>query len=180
VFRSYYSRLETTIPQTPFFVTAPGPPHLVIPYLLEDGANAHTYGGEAFATWNVSRRWRIAPSYSLIHINVLQDLLLPNSTAEDVPGNSPKNQFGFRSTLGLRSDLDWDTSVYVVGRLSSAPIPSYTRLDIQLRWRLTKTLEFDAAGQNLLTARHTEFGSAYGVDYTQLQRSIIGKLTWRF
>jgi outer membrane receptor protein involved in Fe transport len=113
-------------------------------------------------------------------MNIIQNPLVPSSIANELPGATPKHQVQFRSTLGLRSNLDWDTSVFFVGQLPEYQIPGYTRLDMQLRWRVLESTEFSIVGQNLLTARHAEFGDAYGVDHTQVLRSVIGKVTWRF
>jgi iron complex outermembrane receptor protein len=179
-FRSYYRRLETTDPGDPYFVDSPGPPHAVFPLNLGNGARARTYGGEVFATWNVTRRWRISPGYSLAHVKVIQNPLSQNSTAGAIPGDTPEHQIQFRSSLGLRSNLDWDTSLYFVGRLSDAQVPAYTRLDMQLRWRPLESVEFSIAGQNLLMGRHMELDDAFEVKGTQVQRSVFGRITWRF
>ncbi len=179
-FRSYYRRLETAEPADPFTVDTPGPPHTVFPIDLGNGARARTYGGEVFATWNVTSRWRLSPGYSLIHMRVIENPLSQNSTAEAVPGDTPKHQLQFRSTLGLRRNLDWDTSLYFIGRLSEDLTPGYTRLDTQLRWRVFESVEFSLTGQNLLTTHHSEFGNAYEVNYTLAQRTVLGKITWRF
>jgi hypothetical protein len=76
--------------------------------------------------------------------------------------------------------MDLDTSLYFVGHVSDDQTPGYTRLDVQLRWRVLESVEFSVTGQNLLTPRHAEFGNTIGIDYTQVQRSILGKITWRF
>ena len=177
-FRSYYRHLETSEPATPYFVDAPGPPHFVFPFNIVGAAHARTYGGEIFATWNVTNRWRLSPGYSLLRMNVIQDPLSESSAA--VSGDAPEHQIQIRSSVGLRANLDWDTSLYFVGRVSVEQVPSYTRLDTQIRWRIRRPIEFSVVGQNLLTARHVEFGNTYGVDYTQVQRSVLGKITWRF
>jgi outer membrane receptor protein involved in Fe transport len=97
----------------------------------------------------------------------------------DAPGRT-EHQTQVRSTFGLRSNLAWDTSVYFVGQLTQGAIPAYTRLDTQLRWRVLESVEFSVTGQNLLTARHPEFGNTYGVDHTEVLRSVLGKVTWKF
>jgi iron complex outermembrane receptor protein len=153
-------------------VDTPAPPHVVIPINLVDSGYARTYGGEVYGTWSVTGRWRLSPGYSLIHMNA--------SSTQAVPGDTPKHQIQLRSTLGLRSNLDWDTSLYFVGQLSAPGVPAYTRLDMQLRWRVLESVDFSVTGQNLLTARHAEFGTTYGIDQTQVLRSVLGKITWRF
>ncbi len=179
-FRSYYSNLESSDPAAPYFVDTPVPPHLVFPLILSNGASARTYGGEVFATWNVTSRWRLSPGYSLIHMNVMQDPLSQSVAGTGVPGNTPSHQIQLRSALRLRPSMDLDTSLYFVGHVSDDQTPGYTRLDVQFRWRVLESVEISLAGQNLLTPHHAEFGNAIGIDYTQVQRSILGKITWRF
>jgi len=179
-FRSYYRQLQTSEPPVPYFVTTPAPPHIVLSALLASNASTNTYGSEVFGTWSVTNRWRLSPGYSLIHMNpILDPSGLPANT-KSFAGNTPKHEIQFRSTLSLRSNLDWDTSLYFVGKLVENNTPSYTRLDMQLRWRAGEAIEFAVTGQNLLTPRHTEFGDAYSVAHTQILRSVLGKITWRF
>jgi iron complex outermembrane receptor protein len=180
LFRSYYRDLETLDPGAPFLADTPEPPHEVFPVDLGNGAHARTYGAEVFATWNVTSRWRLSPGYSLVHMGVIQNSSDPDSSAVAIPGDTPKHQIQFRSTYGLRSNLDWDTSLYFVGALSNQQVPGYTRLDTQLRWRLGESIEFSLTGQNLLTARHTEFVDTTVVDYTQVRRSAFARITWKF
>jgi hypothetical protein len=47
-------------------------------------------------------------------------------------------------------------------------------------WRLGKSTEFSVVGQNLLTPLHAEFHNAYEVRRTLVERSVFGKITWRF
>lgn len=179
-FRGSYRELQTSEPPVPLFAGTPAPPHIVLASLLVAGARTRTYGGEVFGTWSVTNRWRLSPGYSLLHMNPIVDASgLPSST-KSVPGDTPKNQIQLRSTLGLRSNLDWDTSLYFIGKLADEQIPSYARLDMQLRWRAGEALELAVTGQNLLTPRHAEFGDAYTVAHTQVLRGVLGKITWRF
>jgi len=161
-------------------VDTPGPPHEVFPLYLSNSAHARTYGAEAAATWNVTSRWRLSPGYSLMHMDLIEDPSSQSSTAEAVPGDSPSHQIQLRSAYTLSSKLDWDTSLYFVGRLNDAQVPAYTRLDMQLRWHPLKSFEFSLTGQNLLTARHEELDNAYEVDGMLIRRSVLGKITWRF
>jgi iron complex outermembrane receptor protein len=180
IFRSYYRHLESSESSDPYVVDVPQAPYTVFPLNIANGARARTYGGEVFVTWNVTSRWRLSPGYSLIHMNVIQDPLSQTAAGTGVLGDTPRSQIQLRSALGLRPNMDLDTSLYFVGRVTDDQTPSYTRLDLQLRWRVRESVEVSLTGQNLLTARHAEFGNTYGIDYTQVQRSILGKITWRF
>ena len=180
LFRSYYRNLETSDPEEPFFANSPSPPHEVFPLDFGNGGHARTYGGEVFAIWNVTSRWRLSPGYSVVHMKVIQDPTNPGSRAVATPGDTPKHEIQFRSTYGLRSNLHWDSSLYFVGQLTNPQVPAYTRLDTQLRWTIQESIELSLTGQNLLTARHTEFVDTVAVDYTQVRRSVLARITWRF
>jgi outer membrane receptor for monomeric catechols len=68
-----------------------------------------------------------------------------------------------------------------VGALPAQFIPSYTRLDTQLTWRLAERLELSLTGQNLLRDHHPEFNDQFqSVNTSQTKRSAYAKLTWRF
>jgi iron complex outermembrane receptor protein len=106
-------------------------------------------------------------------------------TVENVAGNSPRCQFQISSSLKLTRRIDWDSSIKYVGQLPAASIPpveirAYTKIDTRLALQITKSIEVDITGQNLLRPRHFEFGDAFGVLRTEVPRSVFGKVIWRF
>lgn len=179
-FRSYYKNLETSEPGAPYFIETPGPPHYIFPLYVGNMARARTYGGEIFANWEVTSRWRISPGASFVRINVTKDPGSQDSTVQGAAGDTPQRQFEIRSFAKLLRNLDWDTSVFFVGKLIDDGIPAYTRVDTRLGWRIGESIELSVVGQNLLAPRHTEFGDAFEVNHTQVERSALVKLTWRF
>jgi len=52
--------------------------------------------------------------------------------------------------------------------------------DTRFGWTPKPRLELSVAGQNLLTPLHAEFHNAYELRRTLIERSIYGKITWRF
>jgi iron complex outermembrane receptor protein len=97
--------------------------------------------------------------------------------------STPENQFQVRSFVNLSRHLEWDSSLYYVGRLregGNGPVPAYSRVDTRLGWRLGSSLEISVVGQNLLSPRHPEFHDAYEIHRTLMQRSALGRVTWRF
>jgi iron complex outermembrane receptor protein len=82
--------------------------------------------------------------------------------------------------LNLRRNIDWDSSVAYVSRLAKGSIPSYTRVDTRLGWRLGEFVEVSVTGQNLLTPTHFEFADGAIVGRTLVERSVFAKVTWRF
>jgi len=179
-FNSYFHNLSDVIPETPFFTEDQGPPHLVLPLIYEYVARAHTYGAEADGDWKVSRRWRISPSLSAIHLTSSNDTSLRVPEDED---NTPEFQAQVRSSLDLTKNIDWDAAIYHVGRLrdgGDGAVPAFNRVDSRLAWRISKSIELSVVGQNLLTPLHAEFHDAFEVRRTLVERSVFGKITWRF
>jgi iron complex outermembrane recepter protein len=176
VFQSLYSHLGAYEPGVPSFEASAVPPHLVVPLILAYPAHAHDYGAEVFASWNLNHRWKLSPGYSVLHMNVVDPS--GQGTLLQLPGNSPRHTFEVRSFLNLTRNVDWDASLSSVGSLTNTP--GYTRLDTRLGWRLGESMEFSLVGQNLLTPRHAEYADQYSIAHTLIQRTVFGKITWRF
>jgi iron complex outermembrane receptor protein len=179
-FLSFYKHLETTEPQSSLFVFSPGPPHLQIPFIFDYQAHARSYGAEAFGTWTVSDRWKFSTGVSLLNLSVKRDPSSQDAVIEQLPGNSPRRSFQIRSFFNPRRRLEWDQTVGYTGRLAQGPIPGYLRLDTRLGWRMGESLEMSIVGQNLLESRHAEFPDSQLIDHMLDQRSVFGKITWRF
>jgi len=180
VFWSDYSDLRTLEPGLPFFTSDPGPPHLVTPLSWGNLARARNYGAELSASWDVTARWRISPSFSFLRMNVIPDSLSGDTGSAGTKGDSPAHQAQLRSSLKVTRHLEWDTSAYFVGRLNTGPVPAYTRLDTRLGWALGESVYFSVSGQNLLTPHHLELLTKEQVRSTEVERSIVGKITWHF
>ncbi len=142
-----------------------------------NGAGARTYGAEFSGNWNVTGHWRITPGYSYFHLHEDGD----SSAATTTPGVSPNHQFQVRSLLDLPRHLEWDNTLAYVSKLATGDIPGYVRLDSRVGWRLGEFVEISVVGQNLLTPRHAEFSDTfYPLNHTLVERSVFGKVTWRF
>jgi len=180
VFRSRYSRIQTLEPATPYFTFNPPPPHLVAPSYWSNLARAHDYGVEFSANWNVTSRWRLSPGFSFLQMKILMDPSSHDTSTAASVGDSPKHQAQLRSTFNLPHNLEWDTLAYYVGALGIGPVGSYTRLDTRIGWRFKEGVDFSVAGQNLLRPLHFEFLDGLQVNPTQAERSVVGRVTWRF
>jgi iron complex outermembrane receptor protein len=179
-FLSNYANLRTTETGASYFTSSPGPPHLVIPETWGNLARAQNYGVELSGSWDVTSRWRISPGFSFLHMNVRPDASSTDTTVGLTGGYSPKHQAQLRSSVKLSHRMEWDTSAYFVGVLSNGPVPAYTRLDTRLGWTIGESMYFSVSGQNLLSPRHFEFLNGTLVQPTEVERSIVAKLTWHF
>jgi iron complex outermembrane receptor protein len=176
-FVGLYRNLESIAALPPHLIVQQGIPYLILPSTFVNGPGARTYGAEFSGNWNVTSHWRVTPGYSyfLLHLNG------DSSTATTTPGASPNHQFQVRSLLDLPRHLEWDNTLEYVSKLATGNIPAYARLDSRVGWRLGESLELSVVGQNLLTPRHAEFSDTlYPLNHTLVERSVFGKVTWRF
>ncbi len=179
-FLSFYGNLQTTEPQAPFFTLSGGAPHFVLPFIYQYLGHARSYGAEAFATWNITDRWKISPGATLLNLTATRDPTSEDTTLGQASGDSPRRSFQVRSVVNLTRRLEWDQTVGYTGPLALGNIPGYMRLDTRVGWRLGESTELSITGQNLLQPRHAEFPDFELVDHMLDQRSIFGKITWRF
>jgi iron complex outermembrane receptor protein len=179
-FLSYYSDLQTDEPAAPFVGMVAGQPRLIIPIVFNYLAHARNYGGEVFANFAASNRWKISGGYSLLYMHLGID---PSSQDADLAasaGNDPKHQFQIRSRLTPRPRWDWDVSMAYTGRRDALDIPASPRLDTRLAYRIGESTELSVTGSNLLQPQHAEFSDQYGLLHTLVERSVFVKVTWRF
>ena len=77
--------------------------------------------------------------------------------------------------------LDSITNFYFTeAGASQLTIDEAILLDANIVWTLRKGLELMLVGQNLLDSKQLHFVSEYATPPTEIERSIFGKITWRF
>jgi iron complex outermembrane receptor protein len=177
-----YDKQRTAEPGAPFLETNPLPVHLVLPVIYKNFQYGETHGFEISAGWKVNRRWSLSPGYALeqihMHISAASQDATANASAE---GSSPRQSAQLRSHVNLGPAVDWDTSAYFVGPLTAQSVPSYTRLDSQISWKISEMIALSIVGQNLLKNAHIEFqDDSEGSRTTEMKRGGFIRLTWRF
>ena len=151
-----------------------------MPYFFGNNLRATSYGAEFFARLRVNRNWQLSSGYSFIALRGADATAGTPLAWGSLEGDSPKHEYQIRSNLNLRHGLEWDTAAYYVSTLRNGPVPSYTRLDTRVGWRVGESVEFSVGAQNLLAPRHFEFLDGTQVVPTLVERSIFGKVTWHF
>ncbi len=208
---SFYGRyhdLESDAPGSPEIGLDGGRPLITFPFEFANLKEARNYGGEVATDWNVSSRWRLTGTYSLLETNIqtipaaqtlanagpdlwrgfnlmayegiLQYLNAFAPDGGNVQGGSPRSQVGLRSYLYLTSAISFDTSYYYVGALPAREISAYNRVDARLAWKLKHNLQLSLVGQNLLQPRHEEFGNDDQVVGTEAERNVFARVAWSF
>jgi iron complex outermembrane receptor protein len=151
------------------------PPRLVLPIELASGTEAHSYGGELSALWQVLPWWRLSGWYSYLKIDLEDD---PDALdPETGQGTVPRHQFFLRSSMNLPWRLEFDAMLRFVDRLRETDVAAYVELDLRLGWQATERLELSIVGQNLLHDHHRE---ARGGMATGIERGAYGQVRWAF
>lgn len=182
LFYNRYRDVDSDEPQASRVETTPAPTHLLIPITFGNGLYGETHGFEAFANWKVTQFWTLSPGYAYLstHLHTFagsQDFSTPAWTE----GGVPDHQAQLRSSASLPWKIEWDISAFFVNRLPAQSIPSYTRLDTGIDWRVGKRIAISLVGQNLLRDLHPEYnGPASSVEPGQMRRSAYAKIAWSF
>jgi iron complex outermembrane receptor protein len=173
-FYNDYDRLSAYVGETPFLVS--DPVYQVLPNRITNGVDGFSRGLEIVSQVGLRENWRVNAWYSWL------DLVLNFGPAEGTPtiglGDSPKHQFLVRSQLDLPARVTLDGRVKYVGPLES--VPAYTRVDIVTTWNVRPKFQLMLAVFNLLDDHHPEFVSDLVWSATEVQRSVLGKVSWQF
>ena len=138
----------------------------------------YTYGTEIAVTWKVRDDWKLVAGYTWLKLQL--DSHLASDRYKGRESSDPENQCNLRSHLSLPGNLEFDSALYYVDRVSRWDIPSYLRLDARLGWQPTKDLGISLVMHNLLDDHHPEYDTEQGYISSQVKRSIYMKVAWYF
>ncbi|MGI6656472.1 MAG: TonB-dependent receptor plug domain-containing protein [Desulfobulbus sp.] len=158
---------------------------------LENRFSGSGQGVELAADWQPASWLSFKLAYSYLEVDlsgnvggVVQEDLVRNNT-------SPKHQVSLRSSMQLAEDWRlnlWarytDATKGISNLTASNPEPMEiapaVTLDANLVWTPTDRLEVMLAGRNLTNRSRFEYLSEYAIPPTEIERSVYGKITWRF
>ena len=192
LFYNEYGRLRIQRPGTDF-TNAHGV--TIRPLVRENSMVGETYGTELSTVWQPGERWRLHGAYTFLRMN-LHAMGLPDAartSTEAIEGQSPQHQFFLQSSLNLPGNVELDLTGRYVGRITGfntgAPDPlvpnritAYFSPGARLSFQPRDGLTLEVVGENLQDNRHPEFGTSSSIrsPVVELQRSVYGKVTWRF
>jgi iron complex outermembrane receptor protein len=180
-FYNDYEKLMTGEPASVFFEPLPSPPHFVVPLKADNEMKGEVYGIEFAADWQPLDWWQLKGAYTYLQMQLHFDADFEDTLFERAEGASPHHQISVRSAMDFSDQWNLDLWLRYVDNLPSQDIPSYLALDVRLGWRPYPDLELSIVGQNLLDDQRPEFRPEFlNTLSTEPQRSVYGKLTWRF
>jgi iron complex outermembrane receptor protein len=157
----------------------PGPAPLFIPITLGNDVKGETYGVELSANYQLTSWWNIRSGYTFLKKDLTAKpgtVDLNKATAES---DDPEHQVLVQSNVDLPGRIELGTVIRYVGKLPNPYVPAYTALDIRIGCKLSKAIELNIVGQNLLDQNRLEFIPASPAR-REIERSIYGKVTCRF
>jgi iron complex outermembrane recepter protein len=178
-FYNKYDELLSVEAGTPFEATSPTPAHRVIPYSFRNELFGATSGFEIAPTWKPVKPWRLAGSYSYLHMDLdRRPGSVDANSVRSAVGASPRHQIVFQSFLDLPRRFEFSQTYRHVSGLPSQGVAGYHTGDLRFGWRPIPLIEFSVAGQNLLQPHHPEFGGNPG-GLVGIKRSVYASITWR-
>jgi iron complex outermembrane receptor protein len=141
--------------------------------------NARTRGVELGATVQLTDHWRVHGAYTYLHKVLRLDAGSRDLTRGTSEANDPSFLASLRSHMDLRHGVMLDAFFRHVGRRPTPVVPAYSELDLRVAWAPRGGWEVSLNGQNLLHARHPEFGIP-GPLRVEFERGVVARSTWRF
>jgi iron complex outermembrane receptor protein len=160
-------------------------PVTILPLYFANDLAGHTYGLELSSNFKLTESWSLHAGYTLLreHLHVQPGAFdLSNSRNETA---DPEHQLSIRSSVTLPHRTELMTAIRWVDTLqtnngpTAGSVPSYFELDARAAWHVSERLELSLAGQNLLHNHHPEYGFP-DPSRVEIQRSVYGKLAWRY
>ena len=174
-FHNDYDDLQTLTDQNlEIVINNQVPPHVLFPIKFTNYQRGQTYGVETALNWTATENLKLGLSYSTLRM----DLTATGPIREGIGRVDPEQQAGAKIFWTINNSWTLDSQVTYVDELPGMKVDSYTRLDINLGGRLTKSLRVNLVGQNILEKRHREFGEVGDLNLAEIERSVFAKLTW--
>lgn len=169
VFYNVYDNIRTA---------EPGPPPLHIPITFGNGVKGNSYGIELSATSRLTSWWSLRGGYTFLKKSLS---VKPGSNDQNqgtAESDDPEHQILLQSTMELPGRIEFGALIRYVGKLPKPYVADYTGLDLRIGWKLSKAVELDVVGQNLLNSPHTEFIPT-SPSSRQIEHSLYGKIICR-
>lgn len=172
VYDEFYDILAGTPPLIPAgFVN-------ILPRQFYNALEGETFGGEISATATPSEGLRLTASYTLLQVQMHPTMAGANDASYELI--DPQQQALLRVSYDITKDWSVDAQIRYVDEISSSGIDGYTEGGVRLAWRPAQSVELAVVGQNLFNGSHREYNSGLGGATAEVQRSVHGRLTWRF
>jgi iron complex outermembrane recepter protein len=152
-------------------------PSVFLPLHWGNAMQGHTFGMEAWASWQVNDWWRLSPSFTWLRERLefkagASGLLGVSQAADD-----PSSHAALSSSMDLSRRLSIDATLRYVGALPDPALRSYYEADLRVGWHVSRDWDLSVSGLNLIHKEHLEFAPPNGEYIT---RSVLAESRWKF
>jgi iron complex outermembrane receptor protein len=133
-----------------------------LPLRFENRMHGHTYGLNAWATWQVTDWWRLAPGFELLRKKLRFDDDAFGPLGVHQSGNDPRGHARLVSSMDLGPRQLLEVTLRHVGRMPEPAMKSHTELSLRYARRFSDSLELSLRGVNLLRGAHREYPAGDG------------------
>lgn len=192
LFLNKTERVQSLAFGNPDFVPMPAP-HVNVDLLIGNGFRARSGGVESTFSWNPARSLSLVTSYTWANAHTQQSE--PGQLAILDAWNTPRHTLAHSAAWSFAPG--WSTSAFLsytsevpdvpsftigdAANTTNTAVKSYTRVDLKVSRLVGDRVRISAAGTNLLTPRHSEFGDSTGFDAPLfVPRSLSVKAGWNF
>jgi iron complex outermembrane receptor protein len=156
----------------------------VLPGSFENLMEGHTYGVEAWGSYQALDWWRLSAGVNGLHKDLRFKAGSSGLGGLALAGNDPDWQASLKSSMDLPHGVSLDMDLRGVAALPAPASPAYGELNARLAWAVTPAFEVSVTGSNLLHERHLEFGTAsaplqLGATGAESTRSVFVSVKWR-
>lgn len=133
-----------------------------LPLRFENRMHGHTYGLNAWASWQVTDWWRLAPGLELLRKRLRFDDDAFGPLGIHQSGNDPRGHARLVSSMDLGPRQLLEVSLRHVGRMPDPALKAHTELSVRYARRFSESLELSLRGVNLLHGAHREYPEGEG------------------
>ena len=145
------------------------------PVHVGNGVAGHTYGLEAWGSYDLTGWWRLSAGATTLHKSFHNKAGHVDIAGLFSAGNDPEYQASLRSQMTLADNVDVDLALRAVDALPKPAVPSYIEADARVGWRVTDDVEVAVGGTSLLDNAHIE-----APEQRQTRRNLYAELRWGF
>lgn len=150
-----------------------------LPLILENRIQGTAYGIEGWATWQVTRGWRLSGGLTTLrkHLGLEPGSTDPVGVDNVTLANDPKYEWSLRSAYDFNERHQLDIMVRRVSELTVAAVSPYVAIDARYAWKVRPDTELSLTVKNLADPWHPEFRTS-AVAPNEIGRSIFLAVRW--
>ena len=150
-----------------------------LPITFANEVKGNSYGVELAVTTQLASWWNLKGGYTFFKKDLSLKPGSKDANKASAESDDPEHQFIIQSGIKLPANLELGTVIRYIGKLPEPYVSDYLGLDLRIGWKLSKAIELNIVGQNLLDKRHPEFIPS-SPSAREIERSVYGKVSLHF